>query len=331
MTRLVTVILTLTVAMALPHGRVLREQSESKGRLVVLNKEDATLVVMDPGSGKILGRVATGEGPHEVAVSSDGRTAFVGNYGAQTPGGSISVIDLSTMKETRRVDLGPLRRPHGMFFADGKVYFTAETNRLVARLDPTTGQVDWMMGTGQASTHMVWTTPDASRIYTANIGSDSMTIMERGSNPQAWNVTTVPVGRGPEGFDVTPDGRELWAAHSRDGGVSIVNLAEKKVSGTIDAQTKRSNRLKFTPDGRLALISDLDSGDLVVIDVAAKKISTRVPLGRMVEGILVQPDGARAYVAVTGDNQIAIVDLKTLAVVGRIEPGKGPDGMAWIK
>src|SRR6188768_4066218 len=77
-------------------------------RLVVLNKVDATLVTVDPASGKILGTVATGEAPHEVAVSPDGRTAYVGNYGSQTPGSTISVIDLSAMKELRRVDVSPL-------------------------------------------------------------------------------------------------------------------------------------------------------------------------------------------------------------------------------
>lgn len=302
------------------------------GRLVVLNKTDNTLVTLDPANGKILGTVATGEGPHEVVVSADGRTAFVGNYGAQTPGNSISVIDLAAMKELRRVDISPLRRPHGMWFADGKVYFTAEVNRLVARLDPASFQTDWLLGTGQASTHMVWVNADATKIYTCNIGSDSMSILERPANPAApWNVTTVPVGRGPEGFDVTPDGRELWTAHSRDGGASIIDLAQKKVVATLDLQTKRSNRLKFTPDGRLALVSDLDSGELVVIDVASRKVTKKVPLGRMVEGILVQPDGARAFVAVTGDNQIAVVDLQTLAVTARFQPGGGPDGMAWVR
>ena len=324
MKRLVLALIVLLIVPVTPQGQ--------GGRLVVLNKTDNTLVTIDPASGKILGTVATGEGPHEVAVSADGRTAFVGNYGAQTPGGTISVIDLAAMKEVRRVDIAPLRRPHGMWFADGKVYFTAEVNRLVARLDPASFQTDWLLGTGQAGTHMVWVNADATKIYTCNIGSDSMSILERPANPAgAWNVTTVPVGRGPEGFDVTPDGRELWTAHSRDGGVSIVDLAQKKVVGTIDAQTKRSNRLKFTTDGRLALISDLDSGELVVIDVASRKVTKRIPLGRMVEGILVQPDGARAYVAVTGDNQIAVVDLKTLEVTSRFQPGGGPDGMAWIK
>src|SRR6266540_1768517 len=218
-------------------------------RLVVLNKEDATLVTVDAATGKVTGRVATGEAPHEVAVSVDGRLAFVGNYGAQTPGSTISVIDLTAMKELRRVDVSPLRRPHGMFVADGKLYYTAEANRIVARLEPATYQTDWLFGTGQAGTHMVWVSPDASRMYTCNIGGDSISIIERGQNPVAWNATVIPVGKGPEGFDVTPDGRELWAAHSRDGGVSIIDLAQKKVTGTIDLQTKRSNRLKFTLDG----------------------------------------------------------------------------------
>jgi YVTN family beta-propeller protein len=301
----------------------------ARDALIVLNKEQATLVIVDPSSGEILGRVPTGEGPHEVAVSADGRTAFVGNYGAQAPGSTLSIIDLAARKELRRVDLGPLRRPHGMAAAGSRVYFTAETNRLIGRYDPASNQVDWLLGTGQAGTHMVWVNRDETTIVTANIGSDSVTVMQRGDSPLAWNQTVVQVGKGPEGFDVSPDGRELWAAHSRDGGVSIVDLAAKKVVQTIDAGTKRSNRLKFTPDGRLALVSDLDAGELVVLDVAARTVAKRVPLGKMPEGILVAPDGSTAYVAVNGDDHIAVVDLKTLHVVRKLTTGDGPDGMAW--
>src|SRR4029453_8100804 len=90
-------------------------------RLVVLNKADAKLTVVDPASGKVLGSVATGGGPHRVAVSTDGKTAFVGNYGgASGPGNTISVVDLTAIKELRRFDVSPLGRPHGMFFAAGK-------------------------------------------------------------------------------------------------------------------------------------------------------------------------------------------------------------------
>jgi len=300
------------------------------GALIVLNKEEAALVIVDPSTKKVVGRVPTGEGPHEVAVSSDGKLAFVANYGAQTPGQTISIIDLAARKELRRLDLGSLRRPHGIFFAgDGKVYFTAEVNRLIARYDPTAGQIDWLMGTGQTGTHMVLVNKDQTRIATANIGSDSITIMERGNNPLAWNQTVVPVGKGPEAIDLSPDEREIWTAHSRDGGVSIIDVATKKVAQTLNLQTKRSNRLKFTPDGKLVLVSDLDAGELIVLDAPGRKEIKRLKLGKNPEGILVAPDGAHAYVAVNGDNFISIVDLKTLSEVGRIEPGAGPDGMAW--
>ena len=304
--------------------------AQSAPRLVVLNKDDATLVVVDTSTGKILGRVAVGEAPHEAAVSTDGKLAFAANYGSQTPGATISVVDLGTMNELHRVDISPLRRPHGLYFHDGRLYFTAETNRLIGRYDPATDKVDWLMGTGLTGTHMIWVSPDGARIATANIGSNAIGIFERSQNQQ-WSFIVVPVGRGPEGFDVSPDGRELWAAHSQDGGVSIVDLATKKVSTTFDAQTKRSNRLKFTPDGKHVLISDLDSGDLVVIDAASHQIARRIALGKSPEGVLVDPDGSRAFVAVTGENSIAVIDLKTWSVTSRIQPGRGPDGMALVR
>ena len=316
-------------AVGLAIGAAIPAAQSPAGSLIVLNKEEATLVIVDPSSGKVLGRVPTGEGPHEVAVSADGKTAFVGNYGGQTPGSTISVIDLAARKELRRVDLGPLRRPHGIAVADSKVYFTAEMNRLVARYDPAANAVDWLLGTGQGATHMVWVNPDATKMFTANIASDSITFIERGQNPLAWNTTVVPVGKGPEGFDLTADGRELWAAHSRGGGVSVIDVAAKKVTQTIDIGTKRSNRLKLTHDGRLALVSDLDAGELVVIDVPSKKVTKRMPLGKMPEGILLDPDGSRAFVAVNGDDHIAVIDLKTLTVTSKISTGDGPDGMAW--
>ena len=96
-------------------------------------------------------------------------------------------------------------------------------------------------------------------------------------------------------------------------------------------QTKRSNRLKFTPDGRLVLISDLDAGELVVLERATRKELKRIKLGRQPAGILIEPDSSRAYVAVTGDDNVAVVDLKGLDLTGRIQTGKGPDGMAWVK
>jgi len=238
------------------------------------------------------------------------------------------VIDLVAQKELHRVDLGVLRRPHGLAYAGGKLYFTCETNKIVGRYDPATNQVDWLLGTGQNGTHMVQLNKEMNQIYIANIASNSIGIFDR-TGAIDWNLTLIPVGKGPEGFDVTPDGKELWAAHSRDGGVSIINIFTKAVTHTFSVQTKRSNRLKFTPDGRLVLISDLDAGDLVVLERETRKQLKRLPVWKQLAGILVQPDGSKAYVAATGDNNVGIVDLKSLELVNRIQPGVGPDGMAW--
>ncbi|MDQ6666129.1 MAG: YncE family protein [Acidobacteriota bacterium] len=299
--------------------------------LLVLNKEEGSLAIVDPSSGKIAGRVPTGESPHEVAVSADGKLAFVGNYGSRTPGSTITVIDIATRKRLRDVDLGPLRRPHGMVAADSKVYFTAEWNKIVGRYDPASDKIDWLLGTGRNTTHMVLVSKDTNTIFTANIGSDDISVFEHASVTTGWNATAIPVGKGPEGIDISPGGNQLWAANSRGGSVSIIDIASRRVIETIDVRTKRSNRLKFTPDGKLVLISDLEGGDLVILDVTSRKEIKRLPLGRAPEGILIEPSGARAYVAVSGDNNVAVIDLKTLEATRRITGFSSPDGMAWVQ
>lgn len=300
-------------------------------RLLVLNKLDDSLAIVDPATLRVVDRVRTGHVPHEVAASTDGTLAFTGNYGTvEDPGHSLSVVDVSAAKELRRVELGPMLRPHGLAFAEGKLYFTAEESKLIGRYDPASDRVDWVLGTGQDKTHMVALSRDAKTIFTANILSNSIGVIERTGDGKSWAQTLIPVGLGPEGFDLMPDGKELWAATSKDGRVSVVDLGARRVSRTVEVQTKRSNRLKITPDGKTVLVSDMGAGDLVVLDAASRSVTKRLHLGKAVEGILILDDGSKAYVAVTDDNVVAVVDLKTFDVTGRVETGAGPDGMAWV-
>jgi YVTN family beta-propeller protein len=296
--------------------------------LLVLNKSGAELEIVDPATNNIVGRVPTGEGPHEVAT--DGHIAIVCNYGAQTPGSTLSIIDLAAQKELKRLQL-PVQRPHGIQVLDGKAYFTAELNKLVARYDIATGALDWFMGTGQEITHMLVVNNNATAIYTANIMSDSVTALQKGDGPRPWRATHIAVGKGPEGIDLSPDGKQVWAAHSRDGGVSIIDTATNKVKETLPQLTKRSNRLKFTPDGKRVLISDPEGQQVLVLDAASHKLIQRLDVPGFPLGILIPPDGQRAYIAVNEGAKLAVIDLTTYKITGEVKVGGAPDGMAWVK
>jgi YVTN family beta-propeller protein len=297
--------------------------------LLVLNKAENSLAIIDPTTQKVVARISTGEGPHEIAAPSDGKLAVVTNYGAKDPGHSLSVIDLATQKEIHRVDLGPLGRPHGILYADGKFYFTAELNKLIARYDPATNQLDWLLGVGQNRTHMLVRTKYLNEFFTSNVDSGTVTAIEKSSDPSGWKETNIQVGKGVEGIDISPDDKEVWVANAGDGTVSVIETATSKVIHTFDVRTKHANRLKFTPDGKLALISDPATDELVIVDVATRAITKMLNVGRNPGGILIVPDSSRAYVALAGDNAVAIIDLHTLEVSGKIETGQGPDGLAW--
>jgi YVTN family beta-propeller protein len=214
--------------------------------------------------------------------------------------------------------------------------------------------MDWVMGTGQNRTHMIYVTPDEKQIYTTNVSSATVSILEKvalppmgpppgmrppsgamrppgGASPSRtdWNQTVIPVGKGDEGFDVSPNGRELWTANAQDGTLSIIDIANKRVTSTVDAKVFGANRLKFTPDGKLVLISSLGNGDLVIYDAASRKEFKRVAIGHGAAGILMDPDGTRAFIACSPDNYITILDLKTLAITGHLDVGGDPDGLAW--
>jgi DNA-binding beta-propeller fold protein YncE len=151
-----------------------------------------------------------------------------------------------------------------------------------------------------------------------------------GARPhEEWTQIVIPVSRGSEGFDVSPDGGELWTAASEDGMISIVDLHSKTLVTKLDAKALGANRLKFTPDGKQVFISSLSSGDLIVYDAASRKEVKRLKIGHGAAGILMDPDGLRAFVACSADNYVAVVDLKTLEVTSHFDVGGVPDGLAW--
>lgn len=303
---------------------------KAQSRLLALSKSDHTLAIIDPSTLKVLARVPVDKDPHEVIASSDGKTAYVSIYG----GGSfheLNIIDLVTMKPVKTIDTRPLFGPHGLAFVDGKVWFSAEGSKAVGCFNPQTQKVDWSMGTGQDRTHMIYVASGGNNIYTTNVSSGTVSILTKtmSGDRENWDQTIIETEKGTEGFDVSQDRSELWAASSDNGKIYIIDLASKKIKTTIDAKVFGANRLQFTPDGKMALISSLRSGDISIYDAKTRKEITKVNIGHGAAGILIDPNGSRAFIACSPDNYVAVVDLKTFKVTRHIDVGKNPDGLAW--
>ena len=336
------------------HASHCAGQSTPRYNLLALSKTDHVLAIIDAATLKVVAKVPVGPDPHEVVASGDGKTAYVTNMGHGNST-EIDVIDLVAQKPLPAIDTKPLYSPHGIAYMGGKVWFTAQDSKAIGRYDPVTSMLDWCMGTGQEWTHMLHVTTDEKKVYATSAHSGTVSIIEnvlqtqgpkgpppgmQGKSPAdhpmperkpqwQWKETNIPVSVGSEGFDVSPNGREIWTAAADDGKIAIIDTGTRAVSATIDAGITGANRLKFTPDGKYVFISSLRNGDLFIYDAATRKEKKRLHIGHGAAGILMEPDGNRAFVACTGDDYIVVVNLKTLEVTGqRIELG-GPDGMEW--
>jgi YVTN family beta-propeller protein len=325
---------------------VLKAAETPSVSLLALSKGEQTLSIIDPTTLTVVGRIPSGPDPHEVIASEDGKSAYISNYGGGTFN-TITVVDLLAQRALPVIDLGALRGPHGLDFAGGKLWFTAEGAKAVGSYDPATKQIDWILGTGQDRTHMIYVFPSLDPIVTSNVNSATISVIEKtntspgppppGAQPGParpaprtnWTETVIPVGKGSEGFDVSPDRKEIWVANALDGTISVIDLAAKRVVQTLNVNVRGANSLKFTPDGKLVFVSTLGAPDLVVLDGTTRKEVKRLPIGHGAAGILMEPDGQRAYVACTPDDYIVVIDLKSLTVTGKITAGKKPDGLAW--
>jgi YVTN family beta-propeller protein len=314
------------------------------GVLIVLNKAAATADFFDPGTGERLRSLATGTGPHEGAVTPDGRLAVVANYGAKEPGGTLAIYDLAEGVALEPLDLGGPARPHGLAFAGGLLLVTAETRGALLGVDLERRAVVKTVATEQAASHMVAATPDGKRAFVANIGSGSITAVDL----DTWQVIkSVPTGAEAEGIDVSPDGKEVWVTNRAADTVTVLDAATLETRATLECPGFPI-RVKLSPDGALALVSAPKAGEVAVFDARTRALKARVPLrferaagaeqgffgGTLGEsaqpiGILIPPAGREAYIACAAADRVAVLDLTTLALARSFATGREPDGLAW--
>ena len=312
--------------------------------LVVANKSEATVSLVDLATGAVRATLPTPEGPHEVAISPDGERALVGAYGVRgRPGSALVLVDVPGARVVKTIQLAPYGRPHGIqWLADGRrALVTAEADKALLVVDVEQGTVERALVTGAEVSHMVAATLDGSRAFVANIGFGSVTAFDLASGERLAEVKT---GEGAEGIAVTPDGSQLWVTNRAADTVTVLDVRTLEPLANLSAPAFPI-RAVATPDGKHVLVTCARSGDIAVFETATRTLARRVPLpaavtqteGRLFGdqfgsssvpiGIVVTPDGARAYVAHSNADLISVVDLATFRKTGELRAGKEPDGM----
>ncbi len=292
--------------------------------LLVTSRDTNELVLVGTDTLDVAARVTVGDGPHEVVVSHDGRRAFVSNYGHQTPGHTLSVIDVVKAAEIQRVDLGPLQRPHGLALSGSRLYLTAETNRAVARVDIDSLEVDWLMGIGADATHMLAATSDGERLFTTNLLSGTVTeVRTAGAMPLLRHLS---VPGHPEGLALSPDGGTLWVGRNQTGQISVIDTQKWSVRSQF-AAGQMPFRLRFSPNGRQVAVVDPPGGTVRLYDAATLAPSSTVLLPAPA-GAAYSPDGTFLYAALLGSQSVAKVDTATGNVLRQAVVGPISDGVA---
>ncbi|MBV6520521.1 MAG: hypothetical protein MNPFHGCM_00637 [Gemmatimonadaceae bacterium] len=297
------------------------------GTLIVTNKAPSTATIVDLASGRTLATLPTGEGPHEVVVSSDGRLAVVTDYGGQS-GRTLTVIDVSALRVVRTIDLGDYRRPHGMVFlrGDSLVAVTSEASRHLVVVNVVAGAVLYAIPTGQNGSHMVGVVADGSRAFTGNIGSNTVSELNLLTRRL---VRSLDVPAQPEAIGVTPDGSEVWVGSNATGKVSVIDPATSTVTAAAEG-FGWPYRVLFAPDLVTVLLPDLKREELRILDRASRRELARLSFpGGAPQGITVTPDSRFAMASLSAQARVAIIDLRKRVVVGHVAAGDTPDGVAY--
>jgi len=300
---------------------------EVGGTLIVVNKGAASASIVDVSTGQILKTLPTGEGPHEVVISSDGRTAVVTDYGARSGGNTLTVIDISGLAVARTIDLGEHRRPHGIDFMPGDevVAVTTEQSRHVVLVNVETGEIVSELPTEGDVSHMLAIPGSADLIYTSDIRDGTVTEIEvaRGASIRKFKVPVTP-----EAVGVTPDGSEVWVGSNDLGVVSVVDTESGEVAQVLEG-FGWPYRIVFSEDGQTALLPDLRGNELRIVDVETRSDRTRVSFPDAgPQSVVFSADGKYAFQTLSLEDRVAVIELDSGAVIGYLPAGYRPDGLA---
>ena len=310
---------------------------ELSGTLLVANKLENSVFLFDLKSGKHVSTITTGKEPHEIAVSSDQRLGVIGNY--RDP--SLTVLDLNNPDDVGlKIPLNEHFKPHGITFLGNthKVLVTSETQHSLILVDVDAGRIEKTIDTSPHESHMVNYHPQNHWAITTNPSSHSVSIIDLTTDSLIRNI---PVGKVPEGIDISPDGREVWIANGKDNSISIIDTEKLEVIENLPTGIFPV-RVKFTLDGQYVVVNCKNSKEVNIFNVSDRSLIKTIDLKRsyieeffshttVPVGLLMHPNGKVAFIAASNSNNVLVLDLKEWEIIGELEAGDHPDGMGFVE
>jgi DNA-binding beta-propeller fold protein YncE len=303
-------------------------------RLLVAQKGDTSLAIVDPASGAVIASVDEGGiTGHEVAGSPDGRLAVVPIYGNSgvgkpgTDGKNIVVIDIASHRIVGNVEFDHGVRPHCAVFGpkDGMLYVTTEIDHSVTIVDPKTWTIAGSIPTGQPESHMLAIAHDGLRGYTANVGPGTVSVLDMKARK---TLAVIPVSGETQRIAISNDDRWVFTADQTKPQMAVIDTATNAVKTWVPL-SGLGYGAAATKDGRWLLMPIPAKNVVDVVDLGTMKVARSVAVGADPQEVLTEPGGKVAYVSCIGANRVDEIDLATWKVVRSIATGKGTDGLGW--
>jgi len=290
----------------------------------------------------VRGQTASYLGPSAIAVSLDGRTAYVANADAR----QVAWVELPAGPVTRRVDVPA--EPTGLVLspAGARLLVTCAAPRSnVLALDATTGQTLATIAAGHTALGPA-VSPDGKRLYVCNRFDNDVSVIDLERDAEVARVKAI---REPVAAAVTPDGSAVFVANH----LPADRLDSYPVSAmvtVIDTHSHETTAIRLphgshslrgicvSPDGKHALATHLVSNfELVpthvefgwmnmnvisVLDVAQKKLANTLGLDESYLaagnpwGVTCTPDGKLICITHAGTHEVSVVDRT--AATGRL-------------
>jgi len=331
--------LVLALALCLSAMSTSRETpapagNSSEAVLLVTNKGDQTLGIVDPLVGKQVATVAeSGITGHEVIASSDGLTAYVPIYGNSgvgkpgTDGTKIDVIDIASRKIVGSIDFGHGVRPHCALIGpkDGMLYVTTEMDKTISVIDPHTLKIVGSIPTGQPESHMLAIAPDGKRGYTANVGPGTVSVLDLENRK---TLAVIPVAGHVQRISVSTDGKLVFTSDQTKPQLAVIDASNNKIKTWIPLPGLGYGSAA-TPDGRWLIVAVPTTNKVAIVDLATMQVAHVIDVPAAPQESLVRPDGQVAYVTCDASKKIAAIRTSDWTVEKLIDAGPSADGLAW--